>query len=253
MLPHLSLPVKNKTLEEIRLEKKGERVARLLLHLRSHGITDDRILMAIERVPRERFVPDRAELIEKAYEDMALPIGRGQTISQPLVVAMMTQALEVTDRHTVLEIGTGSGYQTCILAWLCRRVYTIERHVPLLKQAEKLFREFNIRNASNITALAGDGMKGWPQPMQFDRIMVTAAARAKPPQELLDQLKVGGLMVIPVGEAGNQSLRLYKKESDDTYAIRDLAQVRFVPLLPDIAPEDAAVSDRGDLASAVTA
>ena len=252
MLPHLSLPVKNKTLEEIRLEKKGERVARLLLHLRSHGITDDRILMAIERVPRERFVPDRAELIEKAYEDMALPIGRGQTISQPLVVAMMTQALEVTDRHTVLEIGTGSGYQTCVLAWLCRRVYTIERHVPLLKQAERLFREFNIRNASNITALAGDGMKGWPQPMQFDRIMVTAAARAKPPQELLDQLKVGGLMVIPVGEAGNQSLRRYKKESEDTYAIRDLAQGRFVPLLPESAPHDAARSDRAGLASALT-
>jgi protein-L-isoaspartate(D-aspartate) O-methyltransferase len=175
---------------------------------------------------------------DRAYEDIALPIGRGQTISQPSVVALMTRALELNNRHVVLEIGTGSGYQTCILAWLCRRVYTIERHAPLLKQAEQIFKHLNIRNAGNITAIAGDGMKGWPQFMAFDRIIVTAAARKKPPQELLDQLKIGGMMVIPVGDTGDQVLRLYKKESDDTYAIRDLAPVRFVPLLPDIAPEN---------------
>lgn len=211
------------------------KVCHLILKLREQGITEIDVLDAIERVPREIFVPPA--LRDRAYEDIALPIGRGQTISQPSVVALMTRALELTNRHTVLEIGTGSGYQTCILAWLARRVYSIERHAPLLKRAEQIFKYLNIRNAGNITAIAGDGMKGWPQFMTFDRIIITAAARKKPPQALLDQLKVGGLMVVPVGDIGDQVLRLYKKESDDTYAVRDLAPVRFVPLLPDLAPE----------------
>jgi protein-L-isoaspartate(D-aspartate) O-methyltransferase len=218
------------------ISSHDRKVCHLILKLREQGITEVGVLDAIERVPREIFVPPAMR--DRAYEDIALPIGRGQTISQPSVVALMTRALELNNRHVVLEIGTGSGYQTCILAWLCRRVYTIERHAPLLKQAEQIFKHLNIRNASNITAIAGDGMKGWPQFMAFDRIIVTAAARKKPPQELLDQLKVGGTMVIPVGDIGDQVLRLYKKESDDTYAIRDLAPVRFVPLLPDIAPEN---------------
>ncbi|MCM2344617.1 MAG: protein-L-isoaspartate(D-aspartate) O-methyltransferase [Alphaproteobacteria bacterium] len=216
-----------------------KKVCHLILKLREQGITEMDVLEAIERVPREIFVPP--VMRDRAYEDIALPIGRGQTISQPSVVALMTRALELSNRHTVLEIGTGSGYQTCILAWLARRVYSIERHVPLLKQAEVIFRQLNIRNASNITAIAGDGMKGWPQFMTFDRIIVTAAARTKPPQALLDQLKVGGLMVVPVGDIGDQVLRLYKKESEDTYALRDLAPVRFVPLLPEVVPEDAEV------------
>jgi len=203
--------------------------------LRNKGITDTRVLAAIEKTPREEFVPPEGQ--DQAWEDIALPIGQGQTISQPLVVATMTAALELNDRDKVLEIGTGCGYQTAILAKLCRRVYTIERHKPLLAEAEKRFERLKVRN---VTALAGDGMKGWPkigrgEQEPFDKIIVTAAAKNKPPQALFDQLKVGGLMVIPVGGSGEQVLRLYRKESDDTYAMKDLMDVRFVPLLPDVA------------------
>lgn len=214
---------------------------RLIMHLRNKGITDMNVLGAMERVPREKFVPESVR--HQAWDDIALPIGRGQTISQPLVVAAMTAALNLSDRDKVLEIGTGCGYQTAVLAKLCRRVYSIERHKPLLEDAEKRFHELKI---NNVTAMAADGMLGWPkinniEQAPFDKIIVTAAARAKPPQKLFDQLKVGGIMVIPVGENGEQVLRRYKKESDDTYAIKDLMPVRFVPLLPDIAgKEDAA-------------
>ncbi|MBI4031821.1 MAG: protein-L-isoaspartate O-methyltransferase, partial [Proteobacteria bacterium] len=128
------------------------RKIRLIMHLRNMGIVDTRVLAAMEKVPREDFVP--AAMADQAYEDIALPIGRGQTISQPYVVAAMTQALQLGDKkEKVLEIGTGSGYQTCILAHLCRRVYTIERHKPLLMQAEKMFDRLKLRN---ITAIAGD-------------------------------------------------------------------------------------------------
>ncbi|MCF8496314.1 MAG: protein-L-isoaspartate(D-aspartate) O-methyltransferase [Alphaproteobacteria bacterium] len=210
---------------------------RLVMHLRRMGIADSRVLGAMEKVPRDAFVGP--ELKHQAWEDTALPIGRGQTISQPYIVALMTQALELKGRETVLEIGTGCGYQTAILAHLCRRIYTIERHKPLLEDAEKRFEALRLRN---ITAIAGDGMKGWPringiEPEPFDRIIVTAAAREKPPQALKDQLKPGGLMVIPVGGSGEQVLKLYRKESEDTFAVRDLAPVRFVPLLPDLAPD----------------
>jgi protein-L-isoaspartate(D-aspartate) O-methyltransferase len=214
---------------------------RLIMHLRNKGITDMDVLGAMERVPREKFVPESVR--DQAWDDIALPIGRGQTISQPLVVATMTAALKLSDRDRVLEIGTGCGYQTAVLSKLCRRVYSIERHKPLLQDAEKRFKELKIHN---VTAIAADGMQGWPkinniEQAPFDKIIVTAAARAKPPQKLFDQLKVGGVMVIPVGESGEQVLRRYKKESDDTFAIKDLMAVRFVPLLPDIAGnEDAA-------------
>ena len=214
---------------------------RLIMHLRNKGITDMDVLGAMERVPREKFVPESVR--DQAWDDIALPIGRGQTISQPLVVAAMTAALNLSDRDKVLEIGTGCGYQTAVLAKLCRRVYSIERHKPLLEDAEKRLHDLKIHN---VTAMAADGMLGWPkinniEQAPFDKIIVTAAARAKPPQKLFDQLKVGGIMVIPVGENGEQVLRRYKKESDDTYAIKDLMPVRFVPLLPDIAgKEDAA-------------
>lgn len=214
---------------------------RLIMHLRNKGITDMNVLGAMERVPREKFVPESVR--DQAWDDIALPIGRGQTISQPLVVAAMTAALNLSDRDKVLEIGTGCGYQTAVLAKLCRRVYSIERHKPLLEDAEKRLHDLKIHN---VTAMAADGMLGWPkinniEQAPFDKIIVTAAARAKPPQKLFDQLKVGGIMVIPVGENGEQVLRRYKKESDDTYAIKDLMPVRFVPLLPDIAgKEDAA-------------
>lgn len=212
---------------------------RLIMHLRTMGIADTNVLSAMEKVPREKFVPEAVK--DQAWDDIALPIGKGQTISQPYVVASMTAALQLNDRDKVLEIGTGCGYQTAVLARLARRVYTIERHKPLLEDAEKRFEQLKIRN---VTALAADGMKGWPtingiDQAPFDKIIVTAAAREKPPQDLLDQLKVGGVMVIPVGDpdknGGGQVLRCYKKESGDTVAIRDLMDVRFVPLLPDVA------------------
>ncbi len=208
---------------------------RLIMDLRRKGVTDTSVLAAIERVPREFFVPE--EMVHQAWDDMALPIGRGQTISQPAVVGLMTQALKVSDRDKVLEIGTGCGYQTAVLSHLCRRVYSIERHRPLLEAAEVRLNELKLRN---VTALAGDGMKGWPvmhgiSQAPFDKIIVTAAARVKPPQALLDQLKDGGVMIIPVGESGNQVLRWYKRESADAYSMKDIMDVRFVPLLPDIA------------------
>ena len=215
------------------------RVIRLIMSLRDKGISDTDVLSAIERIPRDIFVPK--EMIDQAYEDIALPIGRGQTISQPIVVAMMTQALEVSDRDKVLEIGTGSGYQAAVLSKLCRRLYTIERHKPLLIGAQEIFETLKLRN---ITAICGDGMKGWPlingiSQAPFQRIIVTAAARGKPPQELLDQLDINGIMICPVGEnTDDQVLKRYQKLSDDTYSISDICPVRFVPLLPDIAREN---------------
>lgn len=207
---------------------------RLIMDLRNKGVSDMGVLSAMERVPREEFIP--AESRDKAWEDMALPIARGQTISQPLIVASMTAALKIKSGDTVLEIGTGCGYQTAILANLARRVYTIERHKILHDEATQRLDGLKIRN---ITAIAGDGMQGWPslgraEPPSFDKIIVTAAARIKPPQALLDQLKEGGLMIVPVGEAGEQMLKLYRKESHDAFAIRDVMPVRFVPLLPDV-------------------
>ncbi len=210
---------------------------RLIMDLRNKGITDTDVLSAIERVPRDIFVPLQAQ--DQAWEDMALPIGLGQTISQPYVVALMTQSLKITNRDKILEIGTGCGYQASVLCHLARRVYTIERHKNLLRHAEMRFNELSLRN---ITYIAADGMKGWPtmhgiDQAPFDKIIVTAAARVKPPQVLLDQLNIGGLMIVPVGMPGEQRLKLYKKESADAYAVKDIAPVRFVPLLPDVTNE----------------
>lgn len=207
---------------------------RLIMALRTQGITDTDVLSAIERVPRDVFVPSHMQ--DQAWENMALPIGLGQTISQPLVVAMMTQSLKLSDRDKVLEIGTGCGYQAAVLSKLARRVYTIERHKALSRAAEQRFDDLKLRN---ITAIAADGMKGWPtingvDQAPFDKIIVTAAARSKPPQELMDQLHVGGAMIVPVGEAGEQMLKLYRKESEEAYSVRDILPVRFVPLLPDV-------------------
>ena len=203
------------------------------MHLRNKGITDTRVLSAMEKVPRDAYVPDVMQ--DQAWDDIALPIGSGQTISQPFVVASMTQALQISDRDKVLEVGTGCGYQCAVLSKLCRRVYTIERHRPLLLEAEK---RLDAQRLRNITAIAGDGMKGWPQQAPFDKIIVTAAAKERPPPALLEQLKDGGLMVIPVAVDGAQVLRLYKKESGEAYSIKDLMPVRFVPLLPDVAAAD---------------
>ncbi len=218
----------------------NRRKKQLIEHLSlSSKITDERVLLAIESVPRHEFVPD-GPLQTEAWDDIALPIGEGQTISQPTVVATMTQALELTDRHKVLEIGTGSGYQAAILSKLCRRVYTIERHKPLLERAEEKFKELKI---GNITSICADGMKGWPRihgidQHPFDRVIVTCAAREKPPAALIEQLIVGGIMIIPVGPPGDQMLRRYQKESEDAYSFLNIMQVRFVPLLPDVAGKE---------------
>lgn len=198
---------------------------RLLMKLRREGITDTRVLSAIESIPREVFVDARFR--DQAYEDTALPIDSGQTISQPTVVAWMTWALQVGERMKVLEIGTGSGYQAAILSKLCRRVYTIERHRDLLKQAEKRFEELRLRN---VTSMAGDGSKGWPDVAPFDRIIVTAAA-GEVPKNLLEQLAPGGVMVVPVGEQGGEQILLRIQRTEQGFDTQHLMNVRFVPLI----------------------
>ena len=206
---------------------------RLLMHLRRQGITCARTLAAIETIPREIFIPSTFQ--QQSYEDMALPIGLGQTISQPMVVAAMTQGLQITDRHKILEIGTGSGYQAAILSKMCRRLYTIERHKPLLIQAEERFAEMCLRN---ITAMNGDGMKGWSYQAPFDRIIVTAAANGDIPDDLLKQLAIGGIMIAPVGrQDAEQTLIKIKRTGEDRFESEAMFGVRFVPLLPDIAEE----------------
>lgn len=213
------------------------RKIRLIMKLRRNGLTDTNVLSAIERIPREAFIPEMFH--DQAYEDMALPIGLGQTISQPLVVATMTQALEVGDRDKVLEIGTGSGYQTAILARLCRRVYSIERHKPLSVRAENVLQGLRIHN---MTLKVGDGMKGWPEQAPFDRIIVTAGALGEPPRALLEQLKIGGIMVIPVGTSPSNQMLVRITRTQDGYESEELFPVRFVPLLPDV-PGDEDVID----------
>jgi protein-L-isoaspartate(D-aspartate) O-methyltransferase len=204
------------------------RKIRLIMQLRRSGVTDTTVLAVIERLPRETFVP--RSFLDQAYEDMALPIGSGQTISQPLVVAMMTQALELHDRLKVLEIGTGSGYQAAVLSRLVRRVYTIERHRPLLREAEARFHQLGLHN---ITTRAGDGTKGWPEQAPFDRILVTAAADGDIPKTLTDQLALGGVMVVPLGN-DRRDQRVYRIRRTETGLQREeLWPVRFVPLLPE--------------------
>ena len=207
------------------------RKIRLVMELRRSGVTDTRVLSAIERIPRELFVPKT--FFDQAYENVALPIGHGQTLSQPVVVARMTQALEIGPRMKLLEIGTGSGYQAAILAQLCLRLYTIERHRPLLAEAELRFRELRLRN---ITTNFGDGSRGWPAQAPFDRINLTAAAR-EVPEQLVRQLKIGGMMVLPVGDRhGEQRLQQVTRlqEGVETH---DMGPVRFVPLVPEPADE----------------
>lgn len=199
---------------------------RLLMKLRNFGIRDTAVLSAIESVPRERFVSEAFH--DHAYDDTALPIHCGQTISQPTVVAFMTQALELKSRHTVLEIGTGSGYQAAVLSRLARRVYTIERHRELLAEAEARFKELGI---TNIVSRCGDGTKGWKEAAPFDRIIVTAAA-AVVPKALLKQLREGGIMIIPVGaENSPQSLLRVQKDEQGNCSTEEIMPVRFVPLV----------------------
>lgn len=202
------------------------RLIQLVMALRSAGISDKRVLAAIERTPRALFVPEGFS--DQAYENRALPIDCGQTISQPFVVAAMTEALQVDDRCKVLEIGTGSGYQAAVLARLARRVYTIERYRTLAREAGERFASLRL---TTIVQRTGDGTKGWPEQAPFDRIMVTAGASERP-DGLLDQLKPGGICVAPVQNGAVQTLMRYRRGEDGTISEEALFDVRFVPLVP---------------------
>ncbi len=207
------------------------RQIRLIMDLRRAGVSDTRVLSAIERIPRDVFVP--APFRDQAYENRALPIDQGQTVSKPEVVAVMTEALASDKRCKVLEVGTGSGYQAAVLSRLCRRLYSVERLAKLLRTAEKRFAQLRLHN---ITTRVGDGSAGWPAQAPFDRIIVTAGARDVPAQ-LADQLAVGGIMVIPVGAHGRQELLRLVRHGDG-FTEENLGSVRFVPLVTADRPED---------------
>ena len=197
----------------------------LIMQLRRRGIRDAKVLRAIERVPRELFVDDA--FTDHAYQDIALPIECGQTISQPYVVAFMTEKLELDDRHKVLEIGTGSGYQAAVLSYLCRRVYSVERWRELQKLADRRLADLGI---TNVTTIIGDGWLGWPPQAPFDRIIVTAAA-LDAPAALLDQLKEGGRMIIPLGETRDEQSLVQIDKTEEGLVETPLLPVRFVPLV----------------------
>ena len=208
-----------------------ERAARLILGLRRQGVTDPRVLQAMESIDRSVFV--HPQFLDQAWEDSALPIDCAQTISQPYIVGLMTQALDVQPRHRVLEIGTGSGYQAAILSKLARFVYSVERYRGLMLEAEARLKKLG---CDNVFIRHGDGSKGWPEQAPFDRIMVTAAAPHEP-TELIAQLKPGGIMVAPVGKAGSQFLHRYVAEEGGSFRRETLIEVRFVPLVEGVARE----------------
>jgi len=201
----------------------SKRIDTLLAQLRQQGIDDERLLKAIEEVPRERFVDEAFE--HKAWENVALPIGSGQTISQPYTVAKMTALLELTPTSRVLEIGTGSGYQTAILAHLVEHVCSVERIKGLQWQAKRRLKQLDLHN---VSTRHGDGWQGWPSRGPFDAIIVTAAPPEIPP-ELLSQLDEGGIMVLPVGEE-QQALKRIRRKGDE-FIIDTVEAVRFVPLV----------------------
>jgi protein-L-isoaspartate(D-aspartate) O-methyltransferase len=204
---------------------------RLMKALRDQGVTDAQVLKAIETTPRDLFTPDLFK--DRSWEDSALPIACGQTISQPFIVGLMTQALTVEPRSRVLEIGTGSGYQTTILSKVSRLVYTIERYRTLMKEAEA---RFNTLGLTNVITKFGDGGEGWAEQAPFDRIMVTAAAEDDP-KRLLSQLKPNGVLVAPVGKGPVQSLRRYAGDGKGGFRVEILCDVRFVPLLAGVAKD----------------
>ena len=198
--------------------------AQLIMTLRGQGIGDATVLSALESVPRELFVPPA--LRQHAYENASMPIALDQTISQPYVVARMTEALRLTGRERVLEIGCGSGYQAAVLTYLCRRVYSMERLKPLLVDAENRLRDLRI---SNISLRHGDGVKGWPEAAPFDRIILTCGS-AKIPDILLQQLKIDGIMVAPEGtDSAQQLVVITRRESGFEREV--LMPVTFVPLI----------------------
>lgn len=206
-----------------------EEKMQFLYAIRSRGITDSRVLNAMEKIDRKKFLKGVFE--EKAYQDIPLPIACGQTISQPSIVAQMTQSLNVTPRCKVLEIGTGSGYQAAILSRLARRVYTLERHLELIIQAQNVFDNLNL---SNITAMRSDGSRGLPAQAPFDRILLTAAAE-DPPAPLLEQLKVNGIMVLPVGQSDSIQTMIKITKTEKGLSYHEMGEVRFVPLIEGIA------------------
>ena len=207
------------------------RLKALMAALRAQGVTDPAVLSAIEKTPRDLFTPDLFK--ERSWEDSALPIACGQTISQPFIVGLMTQALKLGPRDRVLEIGTGSGYQTAILSRLARLVYTVERYRTLMREAEARFKALGL---TNVITRFGDGGEGWPEQAPFDRIMVTAAAPGEP-KALLGQLKPTGILVAPIGKGPVQSLRRYTGDGKGGFEVEELLDVRFVPLLDGVAKE----------------
>lgn len=191
--------------------------------IEERGVRDPRVLEAMKQVERHLFIP--AELAEFAYSDRPVPIGEGQTISQPYMVAFMTELLAIKPEHRVLEIGTGSGYQTAVLASLAAKVYSIEIIPSLLERSDQLLKKLEIHN---IITRTGDGFLGWPEEAPFDRIIVTASP-PEVPKPLLEQLAVGGRMVIPVGEGNEQALRLIQKTKSGIEQ-KEVLPVRFVPM-----------------------
>jgi len=194
----------------------------------ARGVTHPAVLDALRRVPRHQFVPP--SLADQAYEDRPLPIGEGQTISQPYIVALMTEALDVHPDHRVLEIGTGSGYQAAILSLLCREVITIERIPRLAREAEGRLAPY-----PNVRCIIGDGYEGYPEAAPYDRIILTAAPPDLPPA-LLDQLSPGGKLIAPIGTYP-QELFLYERRDESHYDRRSLGPVIFVPMIPESAPD----------------
>jgi len=207
------------------------RHARLIDGLKAQGVTDAAVLSAIATTPRDLFTPELFQ--ERAFEDQALPIACGQTISQPYIVGMMTQALRIEKRSRVLEIGTGSGYQTTILSKLSRLVYSVERYRTLMSAAEDRFRQLGL---TNVITRFGDGGQGWPEQAPFDRVMVTAAA-PDVPRALLAQLKPNGVLVAPVGRGPVQDLNRYVGDGEGGFTVETLVEVRFVPLLDGVAKD----------------
>jgi protein-L-isoaspartate(D-aspartate) O-methyltransferase len=209
----------------------AERKMQFLFTLRSNGVTDKRVLEAMEKIDRRAFV--RGLFADRAYDDTPLPITCGQTISQPSVVGLMTQALNVQPRDKVLEVGTGSGYQAAVLSQLARRVYTVDRHRRLVAEAQEVFAALGL---TNITALTADGSRGLPEQAPFDRILVTAAAE-DPPGPLLAELRTGGIMVVPVGQSDKVQRLIKVTRTETGYDYAELRPVRFVPLVEGLGQE----------------
>lgn len=204
---------------------EAEARMQFVLGLRARGITDTAVLKAMELTPRHAFIDETFQ--PRAYDDTPLPIACSQTISQPTIVGRMTQALQVTKRCKVLEVGTGSGYQAAVLSHLARRVYTTERHRPLARKAEEVLR---LLDYANVTVITADGARGWPEQAPFDRIILTAAAE-DPPGPLIAQLKEGGIMVLPVGQSDTVQTLIKVVKSASGLEYTPLGEARFVPLV----------------------